>query len=340
MRLLIDATLPFIPQSFPSPFVIHTYSCRQELEKGLSETDALVCRSTLKVDEALLKNTRLRYVATASSGTDHIDKTYLNKQSIQLLDAKGCNAHSVADYVLCVLAALRRKEIAVGMKAGLIGCGAVGSEVLRRLQLLGFDVQVFDPLRALIDPDFKSCALNDLCKTDVLFIHAALHDDSLFASRNLLNHDFLSALQPKTILINAARGEIVNERDLLQLPVPVYYCTDVYAGEPNIDPDIVAFATFCTPHIAGHSIQGKEKAVYLLSQQFHQLAGLKPPIFPEIQSENPIILQPGPALDAAVLARYDPALETDLLKKSPGNPQIFQQVRSKHNQRQDFFLVP
>lgn len=340
MRLLIDATLPLIPQCFPAPFILQTYSCREELEKGLPKTDALICRSTLKVDAALLKNTRLRYVATASSGTDHIDTTWLNKQSIQLLDAKGCNAHSVADYVLCMLAALRRKGIVVGIKAGLIGCGAVGSEVLRRLQLLGFEVQVFDPLRALAYPDFKSCALKDLSRADVLFIHAALHDDAPFASRNLLNHDFLSALQPRTILINAARGGIVNERDLLQLSVPVYYCTDVYSGEPNIDPDIVAFATFCTPHIAGHSIQGKEKAVYLLSQQFHQLAGLKPPIFPETQSENPVILQSGTALDDAVLAQYDPALETGLLKKSAGDPQVFQQVRSKHNQRQDFFLVP
>lgn len=339
ITILADATLPLLTQAFPAPFQVQTYTSRQELEHSLSNQATLLCRSTLKVDAALLKQSALKYVATASSGSDHLDKDFLQQKQIPWLDAKGCNAHSVADYVLCILAALRRAGIDIGLKAGVIGRGAVGLTVLKRLQILGFETVVFDPPLALRDTRFTSCSLEELTNCNILFIHAELHDDSPWPSRNLLNKDFLLRLQPKTVLINASRGDIVNEKDLLQLPFKVHYCTDVYSHEPDISHDIVQYATFCTPHIAGHSIEGKENAVKIISHKLHALYGLKPPVFPAEKSGKPIVLEPSAQLDAQLLALYDPALETALLKNPLLNAEIFQQIRSNHNQRQDFFIL-
>ena len=277
MRLLADSTLQNLPALFPSPFKLTLYHTQRELQSLLPTNDILLCRSTLKITAQLLAGSPIQCVATASSGIDHIDSTYLNEHGIKLFDAKGCNANAVADYIVATLAFLYKNSLLIGKKAGVIGIGEVGSQVVTRLRTIGFDVVCYDPLREIVDHSYPYRSLNELSTCDLLCVHANLHTSSPYPSSKLLNADFLAQLQPGTTIINAARGGIVDEDALLTTAKPITYCTDVYTNEPMINSNIINFATLCTPHIAGHSIEAKIGAVLKLSQHLHHFYGFPLP---------------------------------------------------------------
>lgn len=154
MKILADASLPELVEAFPKPFELSTYLHANEIPNLLKDQQILLCRSTLQVNESLLKGHSLRYVATASSGTDHIDSLYLINNAIELIDAKGSNAVAVADYVIASLAFLQKYKGFSGLKAGVIGVGEVGEKVVKRLAAAGMEVHSYDPLRSENDPHF------------------------------------------------------------------------------------------------------------------------------------------------------------------------------------------
>lgn len=340
MRILADASLPYLEQAFPKPFQLTRYQTLQDVPKLLQGKDILFCRSTLAVNERILANAKLLYVATASSGIDHIDTAYLTKRQITLLDAKGCNASAVADYVLSCLALLEQQGYLTSAhrRIGIIGIGAVGSIVSARLLALGFTVKAYDPLRAQHDAHFHSACLSELYGCDILCLHANLHRSSPFPSYHLIHEDFLKQLKPGTILINAARGGIVDEAALLSCSKLLVYCTDVYGHEPDIDPRILEKAIICTPHIAGHSIEAKNNAVWMISKKLHAILGLIPP------RSNPLLQSTGEKeiglIDTWqnwVLSLYNPLMETQALKQSFIDiPQTFLNLRKAHQFRHDF----
>lgn len=335
MKILADATLPDLTTWFPAPFDLSFYKTEAELHNLLPTQDILVCRSTLKVTAKLLKNTVLQCVATASSGTDHIDAPYLQQQNITLFDAKGCNAKSVADYVVACLAFLDNQSLIMGPKAAVIGMGNVGSEVASRLKRLAFDVLPFDPPKTHLDSTFQSATFHDLTACNLLCIHADLHDTPPYVSRHLLNQALYQQLKPGTIIINAARGGIVDEKALLNTQTPLIYCTDVYQGEPSIDADLLNKATLCTPHIAGHSIEAKANAVERLSIKLHHHYGLSAPI-PPMTTKSERCSWPNNRWQDCVLALYNPALDTALLKAATDKKAAFLAQRQAHQYRHDF----
>lgn len=337
MRILTDSSLPNIEQAFPGDFIIQQYQDNAEVAGFLRDQDILLCRSTLKVDQDLLKNAALKYILTASSGTDHIDKNSLQAQHIQLIDAKGSNAISVADYVLATLASLAEEGINIGKKAGIIGLGAVGSEVLLCLKLLGYEVIAYDPPREKRDTTFESCPLEALYSCDLLCIHAELQTHFPVPSQNLLNAAFFNNLQPNTLIINASRGGIVNEFDLLNTAKKPIYCTDVYLNEPHINPAIVNYAKICTPHIAGHSLEAKTAAVHAVSRKLHVQLHLAIP--ESVKFSRPSLRK----IDynswrEQILSWYDPRQETHVLKKYFADKEVFLALRKKHNFRHDFHV--
>lgn len=329
MNILADESLPYLSQLFPKPFRITTYKTRQDLQSLLPSHDVLICRSTLKVNASLLANSHLQCVATASSGTDHIDLNYLNSNRIILFDAKGCNAPAVADYVTATIAWLEKNVTLAGKQAGVIGVGEVGSRVAGRLRSAGYDVACYDPYKQ----HFNAEALTHC---DVLCIHPNLHQTAPFPSVNLINAEFLSQLKPRVALINASRGGVVNETDLLNAQKPIYYCTDVFLQEPEINPDIIALSTLCTPHIAGHSIEAKHNAMIQLSIQLHTHFNLSPPI--ELKQRidlTPYFNDDIPWQDV-ILERYNPYEDTYRLKNSINKTDAFLTQRHAHTHRHDF----
>ena len=316
MKILADASLPGLIQAFPAPFVLTTYADETELRQRLTNQDILLCRSTLKVNTDLLNHSQLKIVATASSGTDHVDKRALHERGIGLLDAKGSNAPAVADYISPCLHWLKDKQLNRPDKVAIIGVGAVGQQVEKLFATLGLQPLLYDPPRALQDQAFQSASLDEVKRCSLICIHAELHDNQPFPSRHLVNAAFLQDLNPGTVLINAARGGIVDETALLSCDNKLVYCTDVYQNEPNINPAIVQFASLCTPHIAGHSQEGKFEAVNLLSRKLHDLLGLDHPDF---------------ALpDRSKSARYSLEDDTQALKSAINIRETFLSLRRQH----------
>lgn len=339
MNILADSSLPGLDQAFPKPFHITRYNHPGEIIKLIPEKDILFCRSTLKVNEALLKNHSLRYVATASSGIDHLDYCWLASQNIQIIDAKGANAPAVADYVIACLAFLTKQHLIKGNKVGIIGLGKVGTQVAARLKATNFQIVTFDPLKtAQKHSNFKSCLLEDLYEVDILCIHAQLHTTEPYPSFNLINKHFLNQLKPGCIIINAARGGIVNEYDLYNLKKPLIYCTDVYLNEPTPDKRIIDKAVLCTPHIAGHSIEAKYAAVALVSEQLHQIANRPVPQFERPKLPHTLNLTKSTSWDEVALQIYNPFEETFELKQALNKEDAFLRLRKNHQHRHNFSL--
>lgn len=338
MKILADASLPELSQAFPKPFELSVYKDTQELSSKLKGQQILFCRSTLKINEQLLAGLShsLNYVATASSGTDHIDSQYLESNTIKIIDAKGSNAIAVADYVIATLAFLQKYRGFSGTEAGIIGVGEVGARVIERLQAAGMEVICNDPIRAFVDLNFTNNDLESLAQCDLICLHANLHEDPPFPSKDLLNERLLEKLKPGTVIINAARGGIVNEKALLKLKDRFTYCTDVYNNEPKISKEIVDSALLCTPHIAGHSIEAKLAAVRIVSEKLHAFFNLPIPQWQLLPKAEPMSLPLSPNWQDLVLSLYNPLNDTLQLKASNNLELDFQRLRKAHQNRHDF----
>jgi len=323
--LLADDSLPLLEALFSHHFKLRTYQNHEEIYHDDAPQEILLCRSNLRIDQDFLNKTQFKTIATATSGTDHIDIHYLQKKKTQLLDAKGANAAAVADYVLATLAYLDRPFNSVGI----IGMGEVGRAVKQRLQLLQQNVLAYDPWL----PEHSQVCFNDILACDVITLHANLHDTAPFPSRHLFNANNLPHLKPGTVLINAARGELIDTDALLTLKPDIIYCTDVFPNEPNISAKLIDYATLCTPHIAGHSIQAKNQAVIQISQQLHQHYQMpRPKTKIQLHSNHPIVAH---QWQKALLDHYNPIHESRFLKAAKNKKNAFLYLRKSHCNRHE-----
>ncbi len=339
MKILADASFVGLESLFPSPFHLTYYHHQDEIPSLLEGIDILLCRSTLVVNKSLFTRFHPRGVATASSGSDHVDVEFLEKIGIRFWDAKGSNAQSVVEYVLACIAYAEKNAKPHAQTVGIIGCGAVGSLVGINLQNLGFDVKYYDPLKSASNSDFYSAPIKAILSSDIICIHANLHDKEPHPSRNLIGRDELSLLKDNTLIINAARGGIVSEEDLLSIPKNIIYCTDVYANEPMINKKIIDFAYLATPHIAGHSIEAKQNVLKVLSQKLnHYLVNTKysPDKDLTINKAHAINWDNTTSWQEQILSHYNPMLETKALKQAEDIKTEFLELRKAHTFRHEF----
>lgn len=334
INILADASLPDLSEFFQLPFHITLFNPNEDVYQQIQDHNVLLCRSTVKVDTAKLVKTPITCIATVSSGTDHITVSDLS-QSIKIIDAKGANACAVADYVMACLAYCQQHHYVQGLTAGVIGVGAVGTLVSLRLQALGFHVLHYDPLRAAVDPQFSNCEFDALTTCDVLCVHANLHDQPPYASRHLLGASFLGQLKAGTVIINAARGDIVDERAVLMTPKKVYYCTDVYANEPCVNPALIEYATLCTPHIAGHSIEARRRSLQWVSQKLHRYFELSNGTsVADIEEHKQLLSQDFASWQEAILFLYNPEIDTGILKQAENKSKTFLVLRKGHHRHE------
>jgi erythronate-4-phosphate dehydrogenase len=333
MKILADETLISLRHFFPKPFELTLYKSALDAKTKLLGHDILLCRSTLKVNREFLTHNNLTCVATASSGIDHIDIQVLKEHNITLFDGRGGNAHAVADYVVSVLAYLSTHKKLSGMNAGVIGIGEVGQKVVPRLQALGFNVRGSDPYQKNLKNDLQNCSIAELCDVDLLLVHANFHKTPPFPSANLIDKAILEQLKPSTIIINAARGGIINEEALITMKPNITYCTDVYSHEPSINAALVEYAYLTTPHIAGLTIEAKDNIMRILSASIHLHAGLTAPE-PSILNHNPPKLR-GETWQQSALCIYNPEIESSTLKKACDKSRTFLELRSAHHYRHD-----
>ncbi len=326
MIIAADVNLPALDTAFSNFFEIVTYEEPGDLKEILSTAEILLCRSTLDVNKQLINGTAVKLVVTATSGTNHIDKSYLAEQGIALITAKGANASAVVDWDLFVLSHIQTKLSA--KKIGIIGMGHVGSQLKHRLSLLNYEVATCDPLLEK-KLNFIHTPLEQLVSCDILFIHANLHSNPLHPSKNLINYHFLNSLKPDCFIVNASRGGIVNESALLETDFIRRYCTDVYENEPEISVKIVENAYICTPHIAGHTIEAKTNAIFQVSEIIHNLFHVSPPPL-EFKSSHQHLYLSNLTWPKTILKYYDPMHETVALKNSNNKHLAFLELRKSH----------
>jgi erythronate-4-phosphate dehydrogenase len=335
IKIIADASLSDLSDFFQPPFQITLFNADSNVYQQIQDHAVLLCRSTIKVDAEKLADMSIKCIATVSSGTDHITAENTQKP-MDIIDAKGANACAVADYVMACLAYCQQQNYVQGLSAGVIGVGAVGSAVTLRLRALGFHVICYDPLRAAEDPQFSNCEFEALLACDLLCVHANLHDQRPYGSRHLLGERFLKQLKAGTVIINAARGNIVDESAILACPQPLYYCTDVYATEPTVNPALINYATLCTPHIAGHSIEARRRSLQWVSQKLHHYFGLSSAALPNDQGDVKHQTHRFASWQAAILSLYNPEIETRILKQATDLPKTFLDLRQAHRQRHEF----
>lgn len=323
MHILADATLPLLSEAFPPPFHLTRYHNATELQHALPHHRILICRSTLRVNQALLGHHRLAVVMTASSGRDHLDEPWLTQQGTVILDAKGSNAHAVVDYMVAILQNLQDVQALSPRTLGIIGMGAVGSRLYQRLQHLlpNLEISVYDPWR----PELAQASLDAISRCEVICLHPNLHDRLPYPSFHLINQAFLEQCSPHTVIINASRGDVVHEEALLRA-YPGIYCTDVFSHEPAPNPAIIKRALYCTPHIAGHTVEAKFIAIQQLSQQLHHHYQRPSPHFTPLPSGNS--------------PTYSPTLETQVLKAARDLPSTFVTWRAAHYRHNSVVFCP
>lgn len=309
MKCIFDKSIPVIGELLSHhPFELNP--------KGLitandcKDADILICRSTLSINEALLKASNVKLVATCTSGTNHIDSNYLNNSGIELIDARGCNAKSVCDYVFASLASLH--DTLEDKSIGIIGVGHVGSKVSKFARALGMDVKLYDPPRRESEANFKQSTLNEISQCDIITLHTPLTYSNYHPTYQLIDKKFLSSLKPNATLINTSRGEVIDEEALTACAQPLNTILDVFCHEPHISEAILKKATIATPHIAGHAIEAKQRASVIVYHKICQFLGMTPSKSNIINSEsNTATLL---SLDK-IRKQYNPMLESEKLKK-------------------------
>ena len=250
-------------------------------------------RSVSKVDAKLIRGSRLRFVGTATAGVDHIDTRALAEAGIEFRDAAGCNARPVAEHVVtCLyLHAARLKCAPRDLRVGIIGCGHVGQKLIALLDALGVAHVDFDPPRAARDAGFRSAEFTDVLACDVVTVHVPLIADGPWPTANLLDAEALAALGAGTLVINAARGGVVDEPALcarLQGHGALVAAIDCWVGEPRVDHTLLSRSWLATPHLAGHSFEARLNATRALWMALRAWRGDAP-------QASPVQL---PALDA------------------------------------------
>ncbi len=253
---------------------------RQIAAAAVREADALLVRSVTPVNEALLAGSAVKFVATATIGTDHVDERYLALRGIGFASAAGSNANSVAEYVVAALLELahRGKYRLRDKTLGVVGVGNVGSKVVRYAQALGMRVLRNDPPLGILEPALEA---------DIVTAHVPL----LETTRHMFHHDNLE----RFTLLNTSRGPVVDNKALLKaidgdrIPAAVL---DVWEGEPNISPELLDIVDLGTPHIAGYSFDGKvagTRMIYeALCRRFQLPATWQPSLPSGIQIEMSI----------------------------------------------------
>lgn len=256
-------------------FTVLRRSGRSLVAADVAEADWLFVRSITPVNAALLTGSRVRFVGTATIGTDHIDLAWLARQGIAWASAPGCNARAVGEWVLAMVVrlAVEQDESLTGKTLGIVGLGHVGRWVATLLAPLGLRLLAFDPLLmadnwpaepAVCQVDWPTL----LAESDIVTIHTPLTRAGSCPTFHLFDGDALAQLKPSAWLLNAARGAVIDHAALVQdlQGQERVVALDVWEGEPALRPDVLSRVRYGSPHIAGHSLEGKWRGTWQIAE--------------------------------------------------------------------------
>ncbi len=313
LRIVADKDIPFLARAFLGAADVTLLEGRGIDPAAIRDADALLVRSVTPVNEALLKDSAVRFVGSLTSGTDHVDLAYLARSRIKFAHAPGSNARPVAEYALASLFTIaRRQGFALKDKTvGIIGCGHTGSYLARFLTALGVNCLKNDPPLAEKGAGGAYAALEAIFAADIISLHVPLSHAGKYQTHKLVNEYFLARLKPDVILLNTSRGEVIDEAALIRFRRQNPRATlalDVWRNEPRINPELLAETAIATPHIAGYSRGAKIRAGKMLLAALAAFTGREA----RMTDPNPFekgVLEPGADIPRAVMRAY--AVERD-----------------------------
>ena len=349
MKILVDENMPYARELFSRLGEVKAVPGRPIPTEALTDADALMVRSVTKVNEALLGDKAIKFVGTATAGTDHVDQAWLEQAGIGFSAAPGCNAIAVVEYVFSALLMLAERDgfALVDRTVGIVGVGNVGGRLQKRLEALGIKTLLCDPPRADNgeEGDFRS--LDELvAQSDVLTFHTPLYKDGPYKSLHLADEALIASLKPGAILINACRGPVVDNAALLkclnagqQLSVVL----DVWEPEPDLNLALLDKVDLGTSHIAGYTLEGKARGTTQVFEAYSQFIGqpqevalsslLPAPEFGRISLHGPL---DQPTLKRLVHLVYDVRRDDAPLRKVAGIPGEFDKLRKNYLERREW----
>jgi len=361
LRILADENIPCVHDAFARFGTVRTRPGRRISVKDVAAADVLLVRSVTEVGRELIGTAPLRFVGSATIGTDHVDRDFLQAREIPFAHAPASNADSVADYVVAALLLLaRRRGVSLeGRTVGIIGCGNIGGRLVRRLPALGLTVLQHDPPRARAAEangrphDFRPLT-PVLQASDIVTLHVPLTTDGPDPTHHLVDAAFLDRLRDGAWLLNTSRGRVVNGDALLaarRRGDVAAMGLDVWEHEPSPALPLVQAADVATPHIAGYAYDGKVRGTDMLYRALCEQLGVEPtwtgtatlrPAAKDALQCTP----PDPRLPATewrhhlACQAYDLQTDDTALRAIPARPgearaKAFQQLRRTYRRRRE-----
>ena len=349
MKILVDENMPYARELFSRTGEVVAVPGRPLPEAELRDASALMVRSVTPVNAALLADTPVKFVGTATAGTDHVDQASLQAAGIGFSAAPGCNAIAVVEYVFSALLLLAERDgfALRDRTVGIVGVGNVGSRLQARLEAWGVKTLLCDPPRADRGDTGPFHTLETLvAQADILTFHTPLNKEGRYKSWHLADAALLMALRPDTILINACRGPVVDNAALLEvlkMRGDLRVVLAVWEPEPDLSLDLLARVDIATAHIAGYTLEGKARGTTQVFEAWSAFIGqpqqvaleslLPPPEFSSITLHG--------ELDQATLKRlahlvYDVRRDDAPLRKAADQPGEFDRLRRQYEERREW----
>ncbi len=330
MKFVIDDRIPYIREAVARMGVEAVYKEGKSISAAdVSDADALIVRTRTRCDASLLEGSRVKFIATATIGYDHLDTEYLAKAGIAWSNCPGCNAASVGQYVRSLLLLLDRDHIVDprGATMGIVGCGHVGTKVMEVAQSAGMKVLVCDPPKGC--PGYVGLE-RIAAEADIITFHVPLARNEPYATWHMADRGFFDSLAKRPFIVNTSRGEVVDNAallDAMRSGKVRQAAIDTWENEPEINLGLLDAVYIGTPHIAGYSADGKVNADNMSLKavcDFFHLPNpglIVPPSLPEdfVFTGNPLQL-------------YDPTVDSRRLK---ANPEKFEYLRGHYPLRRE-----
>ena len=281
LRIVADENMPNVEQLFGEFGHVTLRPGREINHQDLIDADALLCRSITTVDEKLLAGTQVQFVGTATIGTDHLDVDWLNANEIHWANAAGCNADAVVQYVMsaiCYWFKVKTETVSSfslerlkDLTVGIIGAGNVGTRLATLLEQVGIKYLLCDPRLQRSGDKRKFSSIDEIINCDVITLHVPLNLDGEDKTYHLFDSLQLESLGSSQLLVNASRGAVIDNDALLEyleLPTAASVVLDVFEDEPKINFSLIQKCLLATPHIAGHTLEGKTRGSYMIYESF------------------------------------------------------------------------
>lgn len=328
VKIIVENKIPFFRGLLDDVAQVNYLAPGDITPEAVKDADSIVTRTRTICDEKLLQGSRCSLIASATIGLDHVDSKWCSDHGIEVRNAPGCNAPAVAQYVFASLLSLGMEL--EGKCLGVVGAGHVGGIVADWGRQLGMKVIVNDPPREAAEGKAGFVSLDDIAaQADVITFHTPYTVTGRYPTHHLLDDTFVEKLRRAPVAINSARGAVTDTDALLrglESGKISEVVIDCWEGEPYIPMRLLDKAVIATPHIAGYSLQGKQRASYMAAAAVAEKFGLKMGDIPRMQ------YLPERVTAEDIARSYNPAGDTAMLK---GNPGDFEALRNNYTLRKE-----